>query len=177
MSRSSNSFGASNTLVRSLASTTSHHSLTIPEPHLASLHPLLPLFSLMLVRAQSASVSLRISIFYTRAIRSEDELKRYQTLPLGLTLSPGRPRLSALLDGVVERTSSKTPNGQKPSGVLVGVCGPVALGEEAGKTVRAFPRDKFMAVGGIELHEEYVVAYLASLSEPDFNIMNRSFGW
>ncbi|KAF9808507.1 hypothetical protein IEO21_07862 [Rhodonia placenta] len=61
-----------------------------------------------------------------------------------------------ILESVVNRTLEQPDNKSldKLTGVMVGVCGPLALGEEVANTVRAFPRDKFKSVGGIEVHEE-----------------------
>ncbi|KAI0916569.1 hypothetical protein AcV5_003023 [Taiwanofungus camphoratus] len=125
----------------------------------AALIPLMPLFFDFLKQSKAARTSVTISVFYTRALEYEDALKPFQSLPRGLTLSPGRPRLPRILEGVVDRTSALDEAGGRPSdsrltGVVIGVCGPIALSEEAGKAIRSIPAEKFKAVGGIELHEE-----------------------
>ena len=123
---------------------------------IASLVPMLPLFSRFLERARTARVSLQISVFYTRA-QVGDSTHSLQALPSGLSLAPGRPRLGQLLTGVVERsTEAYLETQERPSGVLVGACGPVSLTEHVGDAVRNFDREKFKAVGGVELQEEYV---------------------
>ncbi|KAH9935347.1 ferric reductase like transmembrane component-domain-containing protein [Fomitopsis serialis] len=125
----------------------------------AGLKPLLPLFAQLLVDAQTTYTSLRISVFYTRAITSPDVLKTFERLPLGLTLTPGRPRLQKLLEGVADRTAgSGGVDGM--TGVVVGVCGPPALGDEVGRVVRRLDPKRRKAVGGVELHSEYVFALL-----------------
>lgn len=133
--------------------------MTNLEPHAAALIPLMPLFFDFLKQSKAARTSVTISVFYTRALEYEDALKPFQSLPRGLTLSPGRPRLPRILEGVVDRTSALDEAGGRPSdsrltGVVIGVCGPIALSEEAGKAIRSIPAEKFKAVGGIELHEE-----------------------
>ena len=85
-------------------------------------------------------------------------MQSLQALPSGLSLLPGRPRLERLLTGVVERSSEACSEAQeRPSGVLVGACGPVSLTEHAGGVVRNFDCKKFKAIGGVELQEECVV--------------------
>ncbi|KAH9918084.1 uncharacterized protein B0H18DRAFT_1032521 [Fomitopsis serialis] len=120
----------------------------------SSLVPMVPLFSRLLEYARASGVSLQISVYYTRA-QADDLMQSLQVLPPGLDLSPGRPPLERLLQGVVDRTSELcTESQQSPSGVLVGACGPAALTEHAGEAVRTFDRQKFKAVGGVELQEE-----------------------
>ncbi|TFY62034.1 hypothetical protein EVJ58_g4117 [Rhodofomes roseus] len=120
----------------------------------SSLFPMVPLFSRFLERARSSGVALQISVFYTRA-QADDLMRSLQALPDGLDLAPGRPPLERLLLGVVDRTSAVCGELQeKPSGVLVGACGPTPLTEHAGNAVRTFDRQKFKSVGGVELQEE-----------------------
>ncbi|KAI0777412.1 iron reductase [Trametes elegans] len=130
---------------------------TVQDP--SALQPMIPLFSSMLAQAQDTYASLRISVFYTRA-SSPDVLKAFR-LPPGLTLSPSRPRIPAILQGVVDRSVTLF-SGHKErqlsegelSGVIVGVCGPSGLGNEVRKAVTSFPSHRRKAVGGLELHEE-----------------------
>ncbi|CCM01239.1 uncharacterized protein FIBRA_03288 [Fibroporia radiculosa] len=122
----------------------------------AALGPMMPQFRALLAEAPACGIDLRISVSYTRAIRSQDVLKPFERLPPGLTLSPGRPRLAKLLEGVVDRTSTGS-NGASSTGVVVGVCGPLALGAEASKAVRQIESAKKREVGGVELHEEYAI--------------------
>ncbi|KZT12697.1 incomplete iron reductase [Laetiporus sulphureus 93-53] len=120
----------------------------------SALFPMLPLFNTLLSDAQSTYTSLRISVHYTRAIISADVLKPFERLPLGLTLSPGRPKLLKILEGISDRTGQSNGVDGTLTGVLAGVCGPAALGEEVGKAVRHLDGDRRRAVGGVELHEE-----------------------
>ncbi|PCH39469.1 iron reductase [Wolfiporia cocos MD-104 SS10] len=120
-----------------------------------SLIPLLPLFGNLLYVSQATQASLHISVFYTRAVTSEDVLKSYRDLPSDITLSPGRPRLNSILDSVVSKTLDSVGIAtESRNGVVVGVCGPIALGDEVSNTVRAYPKERQRAIGGIELHEE-----------------------
>ncbi|KAL6302891.1 iron reductase [Sparassis latifolia] len=132
---------------------------SIPDP--AHLKPMLPLFSSMIAQSQSGSTSLRISVFYTRAVTSSDAFKAFKSLPPGLTLAPGRPRLPKILEGVVDRTcklferrGGRSERDGPLTGVILGVCGPLALAEEAARAVKTVRSERRQAVGGVELHEE-----------------------
>ena len=83
-------------------------------------------------------------------------------LPPNLTLPTGRPKLAAVLSGVLDRAKALkfqgkgTAGWKKSQGVVVGVCGPLALGDEVRTVVRGVDRKRMKAAGGIEIHEEYV---------------------
>ncbi|KAI0362633.1 ARM repeat-containing protein [Trametes cingulata] len=64
-----------------------------------ALPPMIPLFSSLLAQSQNAYATLRISVFYTRVPASPDAVRAYR-LPPGLTLSPARPKLPAILQGI-----------------------------------------------------------------------------
>jgi len=114
---------------------------------------MMPLLNSLLVQAPSSGLNLNITVSYTRALTSPDALKPFQRLPPGMTLTAGRPRLPKVLDGIIDRTCS-VKGGDGLTGVVLGVCGPLALGEEAGRAVRMVSRDRRREVGGVELHEE-----------------------
>ncbi|KAI0354067.1 incomplete iron reductase [Trametes cingulata] len=125
-----------------------------------ALQPMIPLFSSLLAQSQNAYATLRISVFYTRAPASPDAVRAYR-LPPGLTLSPARPKLPGILQGVVDRSAAlfsghkeRRRGGGALTGIIVGVCGPQGLGDEVRKAVANFPPQRRKAVGGIELHEE-----------------------
>lgn len=139
----------------------------------AGLKPLLPLFTQLLTDSRSTYTTFRISVFYTRALASPEAMKAFERLPLGLTISPGRPRLNKLLEGVADRTAG-SGGMDGLTGVVVGVCGPPALGSSVEKTVRGLDRQRRSAVGGVELHEEYV-SHL-SLT-PSLLLMHRVAGF
>ncbi|TFY62033.1 hypothetical protein EVJ58_g4126 [Rhodofomes roseus] len=90
----------------------------------AALFPFLPIFGNMLAEAQGTHTTLRISVHYTRAITSDEAMKAFERLPQGVTLSPGRPRLQKVLEGVVDRTVASGGVQDLLTGVVVGVCGP-----------------------------------------------------
>ncbi|KAH9923389.1 incomplete iron reductase [Amylocystis lapponica] len=120
-----------------------------------SLVPLLPLFTGLLAESEHSSTRLRISVFYTRALLSSEALEAVQPLPSGLTLSAGRPKLNKVLEDVIVRTCGRERDSVGPlSGVVAGVCGSLALGEELARAVRSIPAASVKAVGGIELHNE-----------------------
>ncbi|KZT71155.1 hypothetical protein DAEQUDRAFT_810137 [Daedalea quercina L-15889] len=118
------------------------------------LSPMIPFFTRLLEQAPQANLSLRISVFYTRAVAAS-ALQGLEVLPPGLTLAPGRTPLEKTLESVVESTHGAFLDGKSaPNGVFVGVCGPLALTEEVSNVVRNFDRGMFHAVGGIEVQEE-----------------------
>ncbi|KAF9223189.1 hypothetical protein BS17DRAFT_796275 [Gyrodon lividus] len=118
----------------------------------SSLNPLVPLFTSLI--QQSTRAPLKISVHYTRAA---DVPPSKDFLPPGLTLTAGRPRIGKVLDAVIARAVSYG-SGVKASmditGVMVGVCGPVGLGDEVAQVVSAVDPGRRWAVGGIEIHEE-----------------------
>lgn len=128
-----------------------------------ALTPLVPLFSTLVAQSQESYADLKISVFYTRAPSKPEVLKTFRHLPPGLTLSPARPKLPNILQGVVNRSSALFSQGRERkrgggglTGVIVGVCGPSGLGDEVRKAVAGFDPESRKRCGGIELHEEYV---------------------
>ncbi|KAH7890412.1 hypothetical protein F5I97DRAFT_1799605 [Phlebopus sp. FC_14] len=121
----------------------------------SSLTPLIPQFTAMI--QQSIYAPLKISVHYTRAA---DAPPSKEFLPPGLTLTAGRPRIAKVLDAVIQRAVSYG-SGVKASmditGVVVGVCGPMGLGDEVSQIISAVDPGRRWAVGGIEMHEEYVI--------------------
>ncbi|KIJ12744.1 ferric reductase [Paxillus involutus ATCC 200175] len=116
-----------------------------------ALNPLVPLFTSLI--QQSTRAPLKISVHYTRAA---DIPPSKEFLP-GLTLTAGRPRIAKVLDAVIARAVSYG-SGIKASmditGVVVGACGPVGLGDEVSQAVSAVDPGRRWAVGGIEMYEE-----------------------
>jgi ferric-chelate reductase len=125
-----------------------------------SLTPLLPLFTSLIER--STFTPLRISVFYTRAtINPVSAVEKPGASPFiaGLTLSPSRPRFGKVLDAVISRAvslGSGAKDAEAITGVIVGVCGPLSLSDEVAKAIGGVDVRRREAVGGIELHEEYV---------------------
>lgn len=119
---------------------------------------MIPTFAALL--QQAVSVKLQISVHYTRA-STFNARKAYAHLPLQLSVTAGRPRISSMIDTAIDHACKLfTPNGQehyasdKLSGILVGVCGPLGLGEEVRKAVSSIDPSRFQKVGGIEVIEE-----------------------
>jgi len=119
---------------------------------------MIPTFGALL--QQVASVNLLISVHYTRA-STFNVKKAYSHLPLQLTISPGRPRIASVIDSAIDQACKLfTPSGREHhasdrlSGLLVGVCGPLGLGEDARKAVNSIEPHRFRKVGGIEVVEE-----------------------
>ncbi|GLB41051.1 putative ferric reductase like transmembrane component [Lyophyllum shimeji] len=118
----------------------------------AALHPLLPRFSSMIM--ESTYTPVHISVHYTRAPLGEKPVSPRQP---GLTLSPGRPRIAKVLDAALSRAVSLgagAKDSQRITGMLVGVCGPAALGDDVSKAVSSIDPARRDQVGGIEVHEE-----------------------
>lgn len=119
---------------------------------------MIPTFAALL--QQVAFANLQISVHYTRASAFSAK-KVYPRLPPQLTISPGRPKIASVIDSAIDHACKLfTPSGRehhasdKLSGVVVGVCGPLGLGEEARKAVSAIEPRRFQNVGGVEVVEE-----------------------
>ncbi|KAF7364517.1 Ferric reductase transmembrane component 5 [Mycena venus] len=116
----------------------------------SSLMPLIPQFSAMI--HQSTNTRLTISVHYTKAVVGKI---RFTGLQPGITLTPGRPGLIAAIEGTVSYTASiGGGNAGVHSGLIVGVCGPVALADDVSKAVGLVDPAKRDEIGGIEIHEE-----------------------
>ncbi|KAF7968056.1 hypothetical protein HWV62_32077 [Athelia sp. TMB] len=115
----------------------------------ASVVPLIPLFTACLQQAQAQGLGLTISVHYTRATPGVVRLTKDYRVP-GLTLATGRPRIAKVLDGVLAATL--VAGGLR--GVVVGVCGPVGLGDEVARAVQGLGSERRAAVGGVEVAEE-----------------------
>ncbi|KAJ6551431.1 hypothetical protein B0H19DRAFT_1157610 [Mycena capillaripes] len=114
----------------------------------ASLTPLIPQFNAMI--QQSTHARLTISVHYTKTVIGE---MRFSGLRPGLSLNPGRPRFIAAIESTVSHTVSTGGSGD-PSGLIVGVCGPVGLADDVTKAVGLVDPAKRDEIGGIEMHEE-----------------------
>jgi hypothetical protein len=118
-----------------------------------------------LARAQSGSSSIDLDL------EDVDVSTRSVGVHPNVVVSPGRPRLAKALDTVMAKAAVLGPgdpeqvevNGMK--GVVVGVCGPAELGADVAKTVGSVSASRKALVGGIEVHEEYVISshFLPSL--------------
>lgn len=118
---------------------------------------------------------MRISVFYTRAptgqqpsffesVTDRPYVGKAQTfkvqpqyLPPGITLSPGRPRIVNFINLTLQRAialRSSSQNDIKLTGVIVGVCGPLALADDVAKAVANVEVTRRDHAGGIEVCEE-----------------------
>ncbi|PPR00684.1 hypothetical protein CVT24_000972 [Panaeolus cyanescens] len=147
-----------------------HVELVWSTPDASALLPLLPQFKRMLENVQymGGGMTLRISIFYTRAqtgrVRVSDEVEKQ--FPGGLSCAPGRPKVGKVLEGAISRAVALSPSALgKPGaekgkddagmrGMIVGVCGPVSLADEVAAAVGTIEPLRRDQVGGVELHEE-----------------------
>jgi ferric-chelate reductase len=76
---------------------------------------------------------------------------------------PGRVGLTRTLDNAIARLScvdrdghDSEVRGEQTGGMLVGICGPVGLGEEVRNVVDGIPTERQKQVGGVQIHEECV---------------------
>lgn len=124
----------------------------------AALLPLLPAFTRLVTQADAiTSVSLRISVHYTRASATSTVSVEDLDLPYGLTLNPGRPELGDMLSASIGCVSAlKRSTREGVHGVVVGVCGPEELLGHVRQVENAVGSKVRGAVGGVELVEEYV---------------------
>ena len=109
-------------------------------------------------------------MFHTRAALPARTCGAYE-LPAGLTLLTGHPSIPAWLRDLVSRTQQGVLDvgaeaGEGLRSVLVGVCGPMQLGEDVRAAIDAVEADVQRAVGGIELIEECVFSLLSGLLPP-----------
>ena len=77
--------------------------------------------------------------------------------PPGLTLAPGRPRLSKIFESAVQRAVSLgagVKDDERITGMVVGVCGPVGLADDVAQAVSGVDPTRRDQVGGIEICEE-----------------------
>ena len=90
-------------------------------------------------------------------------------LPPGLTLAPGRPRLAKFLEGALQRAVTLSHDSRRNvkeeyltnpkddgrlSGMVVGVCGPLALADDLVSAVNGLDPVRRDQVGGVEICEE-----------------------
>lgn len=136
---------------------------SIPDP--SNLIPLLPQFAHLLSLRTYATLTIHVS--YTR-MSSADPMKQLasHTLPHGLAVSAGRPKLNGHLTSVIDQACALAMFKQRRKsyagshsakglcGVVVGVCGPGALAEEVRNVVRGVDKKRRKNVGGVEIHEE-----------------------
>ncbi|KAG7086865.1 hypothetical protein E1B28_002786 [Marasmius oreades] len=122
----------------------------------ASLVPLLPIFTSMI--QQSVFTPLRISIFYTRAPTGQFPFSEEFFRSTTLTLSPGRPKISKIIEGAISKTvslgSEEFKERGRISGLGIGVCGPEEMVEGVFEEVEKVDPTRRDQVGGIEIHEE-----------------------
>lgn len=111
---------------------------------------------------------LKITVHYTRALTEKAPVFGvHEGVPCGpmaithpnLTLSPGRPNVTNLLNGAIESVLEyKAGVGLKDpidlSGLAVGVCGPQGLGDGVMRAVGEIDGGARRSIGGIEVHEE-----------------------
>lgn len=87
----------------------------------------------------------------------EDPNKLYGYLPSNIVLTPGRPKIPVILNSVIDHACVAD---SKPSGFMVGVCGPVGLGENVRRAFGGIDSGRRDAVGGVKLCEECVSSLL-----------------
>ena len=119
---------------------------------------MLPILTSLLAQAQAAGLVFQVTVFHTRAAIPARTCGAYD-LPAGLTLLTGHPSLSLRLRDLVSRTQQGALDAgaeadDGPRGVLVGVCGPMELGEDVRTAIDEVEPDVQRTVGGIDLLKE-----------------------
>ncbi|KAJ7578669.1 ferric reductase like transmembrane component-domain-containing protein [Mycena floridula] len=120
----------------------------------ASPIPLLPLFASII--HQSVFTPVKISVHYTRAVVGKFPVQD-DFLPPQLTLTPGRPKMIKAIENAIENTMTlglSSKDNDPAKGMLVAVCGPVALADDVGRSVRNLNQACKDKVGGVHLYEE-----------------------
>lgn len=125
----------------------------------SSLNPLLP--RLMSMIQESAYTPIHVSVHYTRAFATGGGTKppRPPVAHPRIVLSSGRPQILKSLEAALARAVSLVEDPRddsRVSGMLVGVCGPVGLGDDVARAVATVDPARRDQVGGIEIHEECV---------------------
>ncbi|KAL0576626.1 hypothetical protein V5O48_005356 [Marasmius crinis-equi] len=127
---------------------------SVPDP--AALVPLLPILTSMV--QQSVFTPIRISVFYTRAPTGQFPFSEEFFRSISLTLSPGRPKISKIIEGAITKTvalgSEEFKEQGRISGLAIGVCGPEEMVEGVFEEVAKVDPTRRDQVGGIEVHEE-----------------------
>lgn len=109
---------------------------------------------------------LTVSIYCTReqpdAIMPEKLEWKQITFYAG---RPGRVGLTRTLDNAIARLlcidgdAHESTGDERTGGMLVGICGPVGLGEEVRSVVDGIPIERQKRIGGVQIHEECVSIY------------------
>ncbi|KAI0051583.1 hypothetical protein FA95DRAFT_1602600 [Auriscalpium vulgare] len=130
-------------------------SIGDPESFSALLPTLIPL--LRPRASPHAPLCLRFTVHYTRASARPLRLPAPSSLPVGLHITPGRPNVQSALQGTIDSVLVAHTGGhlgELPSGVIVGTCGPVELGDEVTASVGRVPWRPWRDVGGVETVDE-----------------------
>lgn len=78
-------------------------------------------------------------------------------LPPGITLAPGRPRMTRFIEDALQGALALAKDDRYPrglSGLLVGVCGPLSMVDDVVRAVGAIDSLRRDQVGGVEIVEE-----------------------
>ena len=122
--------------------------------NIVSLIALLP--NLTSLIEQSLYTPLRVKVFYTRAATGKFPFGPDAYFHHRLTLAPGCPRFSKVLDDAVSLAVGlgSRDNEKRMTGMVVAVCGPTRLADDVVKAVNDVEDIRRDQVGGIEIHEE-----------------------
>ena len=109
---------------------------------------------------QSLFTPLRISIFYTKAPTGRFPFSEDFFRSTSLTLSPGRPKISKIIEGAISKAATLGSGGERYkdqgriSGLAIGVCGPTEMVDGVHEEVAKVDPLRRYQVGGVEVHEE-----------------------
>ncbi|KAG8994820.1 hypothetical protein FRB93_001410 [Tulasnella sp. JGI-2019a] len=120
----------------------------------APLKTMLPGFKALLKRiAFLPSLDLTIDVYYTRAISHNrlTELAHRTRLPTNIRLTPGRPRLEALLKEFANQAQGLAESSKELDGLVIGMCGPLGLRDSVEAAHRVLSKKTRDNVGGVEV--------------------------
>ncbi|KAG8993156.1 hypothetical protein FRB94_010976 [Tulasnella sp. JGI-2019a] len=120
----------------------------------APLKTMLPGFQALLKRiAFLSALDLTINVYYTRAISHDrlTELAHRTRLPTNIRLTPGRPRLEALLTEFASQTQGLAEPSKELDGLVIGMCGPLGLRDSVEAAQRILSKKARDSVGGVEV--------------------------
>ncbi|KAJ7054075.1 hypothetical protein C8F01DRAFT_1163809, partial [Mycena amicta] len=116
-----------------------------------SMTALLPQLSAMMQRG--TSTQLAITVHYTKAVEGGVRGLNNSVHPR-LSLKAGRPRFINAIESTLSHAINSSSGGDERHGMIVGVCGPVALADDVVKCVGLVDPLRRDEIGGIEVHEE-----------------------
>jgi ferric-chelate reductase len=132
--------------------------------------PLLPLLTSLMNSCSYLTIDVHYTRPYTPSKSGNSGFSSTgiaEQVPMGhrIVKYPGRPgqrNLVSVMENAIVRATSDlndenmTPPHRIPSGMLVGVCGPLGMGNDVVAAVSGIDSKMKTQIGGVEIHQEYV---------------------